>query len=63
MNERKVGDVFEYDGKKYKMVAATADNSRCKSCAFINSGKCQSVVGTCMGAMRIDSTPVYCIAL
>ena len=55
--ERKVGEVFTYNGKTYQVV----ESNMCKDCAFFNT-RCDSVqtsvAGTCTPGGRKDNTNV-----
>ena len=55
--ERKVGEVFTYNGKTYQVVK---DNT-CKGCAFMKNGHCFSIsklLGLCSYTSRTDKTGV-----
>ena len=50
--ERKIGEVFECNGKKY-VVKETMGG--CKECAFNNScSKVRSILGNCVSQLRSD---------
>ena len=51
--ERKVGEVFQYEGKTYQVV----ESVRCDSCAFNRSAKCSTIrepLGSCDPIRRKD---------
>ena len=55
--ERKIGEVFTYNGKTYQVVK---DNT-CKGCAFMKNGHCFSIsklLGLCSYTSRTDKTGV-----
>ncbi len=56
--ERKIGEVFKYDGKAYMAVMDT--NHSCSNCAFVKQPKCTSLaeVGLCSKLDRKDRTDV-----
>lgn len=57
--ERKVGEVFTYNGKTYKVVPHSIFN--CKGCAFKDSCFCSAdpnIVGKCFKYLRNDRTRV-----
>ena len=54
--ERKIGEVFTYNGKTYQVVEA----NECRDCAF-NIRLCEaieSITGTCISGERTDNTSV-----
>ena len=55
--ERKIGEIFTYNGKTYKVVK---DNT-CEGCAFMKNGHCFSIsklLGLCSYTNRTDKTGV-----
>lgn len=55
--ERKIGEVFTYNGKTYQVVKVeTAEE--CKRCAFEFSGCCMSFLGDCHPTYRTDGASV-----
>lgn len=53
--ERKVGEVFTYKGKTYKVIKTNA----CKDCAFkVRCEDLESITGTCIPRERTDNTSV-----
>ena len=53
--ERKIGEVFTYKGKTYKVVKTSA----CKDCAFkVRCEALESITGTCIPRERTDHTSV-----
>ena len=55
--ERKIGEVFTYNGKTYQVVEVeTAEE--CKGCAFESSSCCTSLLGDCSPKYRTDGTSV-----
>ena len=54
--ERKIGEIFEYNGKKYKVEADAA----CERCAFfdLNCGDFETTRGSCTYNKREDKTSV-----
>ena len=53
--ERKVGEIFTYKGKIYKVVKASA----CRDCAFkFRCEALESITGTCIPRERTDNTSV-----
>lgn len=55
--ERKVGEIFTYNGKTYQVVEVeTAEE--CKGCAFESSSCCTSLLGDCSPKYRTDGTSV-----
>ena len=55
--ERKIGEIFTYDGKTYQVVK---DNT-CEGCAFMKNGHCFSIsklLGLCSYTNRTDKTGV-----
>lgn len=58
--ERKIGEVFEYQGKKLKAVQTTSN--KCYNCHFYDDGFCKVVrqhsCGECDERKRIDEKPV-----
>lgn len=55
--ERKVGEVFTYNGKTYQVVEVEIDEE-CKGCAFEFSSCCTSLLGDCSPKYRTDGTSV-----
>ena len=54
--ERKVGEIFTYKGKTYKVLKAT---NGCKDCNFFNqSGPCINEIENCFASYRKDKTSV-----
>lgn len=60
--ERKIGEVFEYQGRKLKVVEAV---DTCKGCLFIDEDcNCEdlySAVGACSAISRTDKKPVIIV--
>lgn len=55
--ERKVGEIFTYNGKTYQVVEVeTAEE--CKGCALESSSCCTSLLGDCSPKYRTDGTSV-----
>lgn len=56
--ERKIGEVFEYQGKKLKVVETK--DSTCYNCYFANRDceKTKKVLGACIRERRTDKKPV-----
>lgn len=54
--ERKIGEIFEYQGKTYKV----AEFDDCRNCAFIhiNCSSLRSIIGNCMDFLRNDGANV-----
>ena len=53
--ERKIGEIFTYKGKTYKVVKTSA----CKDCAFkVRCEALESITGTCIPRERTDHTSV-----
>ena len=55
--ERKVGEVFTYNGKTYQVV----EDNTCEGCAFMKNGHCFSIsklLGLCSYTNRTDKTGV-----
>ena len=55
--ERKIGEVFTYNGKTYQVVEVEADEE-CKGCAFEFSSCCTSLLGDCSPTHRTDGASV-----
>lgn len=55
--ERKVGEIFTYNGKTYQVVEVETDEE-CKGCAFEFSSCCMSFLGDCSPIHRTDSASV-----
>ena len=55
--ERKVGEVFTYNGKTYQVVEVEIDEE-CKGCAFEFSSCCSSLLGDCSPIYRTDDASV-----
>ena len=55
--ERKVGEIFTYNGKTYKVVEVEIDEE-CKGCAFEFSSCCMSLLGDCSPTYRTDGASV-----
>lgn len=55
--ERKIGEVFEYNGEKYIVKEET---SRCEGCAFFNDSCIghRNTIGDCVGGFRTDKEGV-----
>ena len=51
--ERKVGEVFTYNGKTYQVVEVESDEE-CKGCAFEFRGCCMPFLGDCHPTYRTD---------
>lgn len=52
--ERKIGEVFEFEGKKLKV--EEVNSGSCEGC-FFNDRKClEMVAGECCGCYRTDDT-------
>lgn len=55
--ERKIGEIFTYNGKTYQVV----EGNTCEGCAFMKNGHCFSIsklLGLCSYTNRTDSTSV-----
>lgn len=54
--ERKIGEIFEFEGKTYKV----AEFDDCRNCAFryINCSSLRSITGNCMDFLRNDGANV-----
>ena len=50
--ERKIGEIFTYQGKLYQVIEST----KCDDCAFIKSANC--ILGNCSFITRTDNTSV-----
>ena len=55
--ERKIGEVFTYNGKTYQVVEVESDEE-CKGCAFEFSSCCTSLLGDCSPTHRTDGASV-----
>ena len=55
--ERKIGEIFIYKDKTYKVVEVEIDEE-CKGCAFEFSSCCTSLLGDCSPTHRTDSASV-----
>ena len=55
--ERKVGEIFTYNGKTYQVVRVEIDEE-CKGCAFEFSSCCMSFLGDCSPIYRTDGASV-----
>ena len=55
--ERKIGEVFTYNGKTYQVVEVEIDEE-CKGCAFEFSSCCSSLLGDCSPIYRTDDASV-----
>ena len=55
--ERKIGEIFTYKGKTYKVVEVEVDEE-CKGCAFEFSSCCTSLLGDCSPTHRTDGASV-----
>lgn len=55
--ERKIGEVFTYNGKTYQVVEVEIAEE-CKGCAFEFSSCCISFLGDCSPKYRTDGTSV-----
>ena len=55
--ERKIGEIFIYKNKTYKVVEVEVDEE-CKGCAFEFSSCCTSLLGDCSPTYRTDSASV-----
>ena len=55
--ERKIGEVFTYNGKTYQVVEVEIDEE-CKGCAFEFSSCCTSLLGDCSPTHRTDGASV-----
>lgn len=54
--ERKIGEVFEFEGKKLKV--EEVNSGSCEDC-FFNDRKClEWIAGECCGCYRTDETDV-----
>ena len=51
--ERKIGEVFTYNGKTYQVVEVESDEE-CKGCAFEFRGCCMPFLGDCSPTYRTD---------
>lgn len=60
--ERKIGEVFEFEGKKYEVVESLKSLESCYSCCF-GGERCFDVMGRdggyCMKQLRADGKSVY----
>lgn len=55
--ERKIGEIFTYNGKTYQVV----EGNTCESCAFMKNGRCFSIsklLGLCSYTNRTDKTGI-----
>lgn len=55
--ERKIGEIFTYNGKTYQVVEVETDEE-CKGCAFEFSSCCMSFLGDCSPTYRTDGASV-----
>ena len=55
--ERKIGEIFTYNGKTYQVVEVETDEE-CKGCAFEFSSCCMSFLGDCSPTHRTDGASV-----
>ena len=55
--ERKIGEIFTYNGKTYQVVEVETDEE-CKGCAFEFSSCCMSFLGDCGSTYRTDGASV-----
>lgn len=55
--ERKLGEIFTYNGKTYQVVEVETDEE-CKGCAFEFSSCCMSFLGDCSPTYRTDGASV-----
>lgn len=55
--ERKIGEIFTYNGKTYQVVEVETDEE-CKGCAFEFSSCCTSLLGDCSPTHRTDGASV-----
>ena len=55
--ERKIGEIFTYNGKTYQVVEVETDEE-CKGCAFEFSSCCMSFLGDCGSTYRTDGVSV-----
>ena len=55
--ERKIGEVFTYNGKTYQVVEVEIDEE-CKGCAFEFSSCCTSLLGDCSPTHRTDGASI-----
>lgn len=56
--ERKVGEVFIYEGKTYQVIKIS-HNDKCAECAFNDIIKCNhSILGECINALRKDNNNI-----
>lgn len=55
--ERKIGEIFTYNGKTYQVVEVETDEE-CKGCAFEFSSCCMSFLGDCGSTYRNDGASV-----
>lgn len=58
--ERKIGEVFEYEGEKLKVVDAETEKD-CRNCFFYNDcccSKIERITGECIKSNRTDNKPV-----
>ena len=55
--ERKIGEIFTYNGKTYQVVEVEIDEE-CKGCAFEFSSCCMSFLGDCGSTYRTDGVSV-----
>lgn len=55
--ERKIGEIFTYNGKTYQVVKVETDEE-CKGCAFEFSSCCMSFLGDCSPTHRTDGASV-----
>ena len=53
--ERKIGEIFEYNGEWYQCIADTTDDS-CNNCFFQKS--CSDITGDCSSTVRSDGESV-----
>lgn len=60
--ERKIGEIFEYEGKKYKVVENLKSLAGCDNCCF-GDESCFDVIGRnggyCMRQLRTDGKSIY----
>lgn len=58
--ERKIGEIFEFEGKKYECISGKG----CGHCIFFSSYKCmvsEKVTGECTSALRKDRESIIFI--
>ena len=55
--ERKIGEIFTYNGKTYQVVEVESDEE-CKGCAFEFRGCCMPFLGDCSPTHRTDGASV-----